>query len=505
MANFKTPNLCGANPDLNEALSKIDDLKNEIGSKIDSLASDAASAFETALSDVKSGLDGLAIDLPEIPDVNFQSELTSLINDIDRTTIQGLATFNAKLAQLELDFGETLTEKGLSLDSLITDATTKLSAGGNVCDLAPNIEIPAGSSGTGITTETKDLLVSTGLTVIAVPENYKEIVSVQGKSAGGNFFSNISGYKVNGRIVTIPKSFPTVKVTYTISLVKEKPIEAKQADSNEEEEEVSIITTNVDSVSKKSEFKINNLIKKLDSLTALNLPTDKINADITKATNEIKSDSFKAKMEADLAFAAAERKKLFADPLNYKPVVVAGSVGEPAKKVEVATPEIQNKVTTETVTKTNPVTKQEETVEVKKTEKSTISIKGIAMRKVVLEEWFYTKEGPPTLAKKKGATLVDDITKLTLKQFPIRVLSVRGRPYYGEEKDRRGFKFYAYDDPSEYGSDSTGVKTFDLPNTSIELSLNVGQGDDEKRNPANMTIIRVKYLVYEKLDPNFKG
>ena len=28
MANFKTPNLCGANPDLNEALSKIDDLKN---------------------------------------------------------------------------------------------------------------------------------------------------------------------------------------------------------------------------------------------------------------------------------------------------------------------------------------------------------------------------------------------------------------------------------------------------------------------------------------------
>ena len=92
-----------------------------------------------------------------------------------------------------------------------------------------------------------------------------------------------------------------------------------------------------------------------------------------------------------------------------------------------------------------------------------------------------------------------------MKQFPIRVLSVRGRPYYGEEKDRRGFKFYAYDDPSEYGSDSTGVKTFDLPNTSIELSLNVGQGDDEKRNPANMTIIRVKYLVYEKLDPNFKG
>ena len=36
MADFKTPNLCGANPELNNALSKIDDLKNEIASKVDS-------------------------------------------------------------------------------------------------------------------------------------------------------------------------------------------------------------------------------------------------------------------------------------------------------------------------------------------------------------------------------------------------------------------------------------------------------------------------------------
>ena len=69
--------------------------------------------------------------------------------DIDKTTIQGLAAFNTKLAQLELDFGDTLKEKGLALDSLITDATSKLSSGGNLCELAPNIEIPAGSSGTG--------------------------------------------------------------------------------------------------------------------------------------------------------------------------------------------------------------------------------------------------------------------------------------------------------------------------------------------------------------------
>ena len=98
MADFKTPNLCGASPELNNALSKLDDLKNEIASKLDSTASEAAAAFETGLANVKAGLDGLAIDLPEIPAVNFQSELTGLINDIDKTTIQGLAAFNTKLA-----------------------------------------------------------------------------------------------------------------------------------------------------------------------------------------------------------------------------------------------------------------------------------------------------------------------------------------------------------------------------------------------------------------------
>ena len=160
MANFTIPNLCGASPELNLASTKIADLENEILSKINADASEAAGAFNTFLADVKDGLDGLALDLPEVPNVNFQAELTSLINDIDKTTIEGLAAFNNKLAELEKDFGETLKEKGLSLDNLVAEGTTKLAAGGDVCALAPNIEIPAASSGTGVTTEEKELSVS---------------------------------------------------------------------------------------------------------------------------------------------------------------------------------------------------------------------------------------------------------------------------------------------------------------------------------------------------------
>ena len=505
MADFKTPNLCGANPELNNALSKLDDLKNEISSKLDSTASEAAAAFETGLADVKAGLDGLALDLPEIPPINFQSELTGLINDIDRTTIQGIAAFNAKLATLELDFGDTLKEKGLTLDSLITESTTKLSGGGNICDLVPNIDIPAGNSGTGITIEeVEERGTGTSVTLTQIP---KEIISVQGKKTGVSFFGNIQ-YTQNGKVI-VPKetgTYSEIKVKYTVSLIKEKPVEAKQADTSPEPEEVSIITTNVLSVENKTTFKFSSLIKKLDNLSGGQIDTTKVNSDISSALSAIKSPEFKAKMQADLDYAAAERKKLFADPLNYKKVVVpSGSVGEPAKTVEVTTPEVQNTVKVETVTKTNPVTKQEETVTVKKTEKSTISINGIAMRKVVLKERFHTKDAPEKFSKMKGSTLVDDMSKLTLKKFPIRVLSVRGRPYYGENRESRGFKYYAYDNPSEYGGDDYGVKTFRKPSTLIELSQQTYDDGEKQANPANMTVMLVKYFVYEKLDPNFKG
>jgi hypothetical protein len=505
MADFKTPNLCGANPELNNALSKIEDLKNNITSKIDSVASEAAAAFETGLADVKAGLDGLAIDLPEIPPINFQSELTGLINDIDRTTIQGIAAFNAKLATLELDFGDTLKEKGLTLDSLITESTTKLSGGGNICDLVPNIDIPAGNSGTGVTTEeVEERGTGTSVTLTQIP---KEIISVQGKKTGASFFGNIQ-YTQNGKVI-VPKetgTYSEIKVKYTVSLIKEKPVEAKQADTSPEPEEVSIVTTNVLSVENKTTFKFSSLIKKLDNLSGGQIDTTKVNSDISSALSAIKSPEFKAKMQADLDYAAAERKKLFADPLNYKKVVIpSGSVGEPAKTVEVATPEVQNTVKVETVTKTNPVTKQEETVTVKKTEKSTISLNGIAMRKVVLKERFHTKDSPEKFSKMKGSTLVDDMSKLTLKKFPIGVLSVRGRPYYGENRESRGFKFYAYDNPSEYGGDDYGVKTFRKPSTLIELSQQTYDDGEKQANPANMTVMLVKYFVYEKLDPNFKG
>ena len=187
---FNIPNLCGASPDLNGALDEINKLKDKLTANIDVDASALKADLESGLADLKGAFDKLEVELPEVPNINFQAEVTSLINDIDKTTVEGLAAFNIKLASLKLDFGDTLSDKGIDFDSLIASAETKLAGGGNVCDTVANLEIPAANSGSGVTTEEKEERGSG--TSITISETPKEIVSVQGKRAGVSFFGNVT-------------------------------------------------------------------------------------------------------------------------------------------------------------------------------------------------------------------------------------------------------------------------------------------------------------------------
>jgi len=317
MADFKTPNLCGANESLNNASSKIEDLISELDAKVTSAASEAAAALNTKIADVKAGLDELAVDLPEAKPVNLQSEITSLINDVDRTTAEGIAAFNAKVAELKKDFGEAIGDKGLDLDKLIDEGTTKLGkdigaaatavgdvvtditgavtdtyssvtdavSGGisnissglgisgvpgnisealpttttatatNLCDFIPNLEIPADASGTGVTTKEIEDRVSNA-TTLTLSETPKEILEVQGKKTTQSFFTNIQ-YTQNGKII-VPKAtgtYDTIKAKYTVSLITEKPVAAKQADVPAEAEEFSTIIKNVSTETIKTELK----------------------------------------------------------------------------------------------------------------------------------------------------------------------------------------------------------------------------------------------------------
>ena len=139
--NFGDGNLCGASPELNSVLSKLDEAKAEITSKIDEAASTAAAAFKEAEDELAGLKDKLqTIEIPTLPKLNLQSEIKSLTDQIP-----GTPSFFSALAKIKTEFGDDLEAAGLELDSLVSSATAAISGGGNLCDAVPNLVKEAGS------------------------------------------------------------------------------------------------------------------------------------------------------------------------------------------------------------------------------------------------------------------------------------------------------------------------------------------------------------------------
>ena len=142
MVDFSNSNLCGASPELNDVLSKLDSAKADVKSKLDATASSAAAAFSEAQNEL-AGLKGKlqSIEIPTLPKLNLQSEIASLAS-----LIPGTPSFLSALAKIKTEFGDDIKSAGLELDSLVSDATKSISGGGDVCALVPNLEKESGST-----------------------------------------------------------------------------------------------------------------------------------------------------------------------------------------------------------------------------------------------------------------------------------------------------------------------------------------------------------------------
>ena len=81
MADFKVPNLCGASPEFNAIQTKFESM---ITSALDGLESEASALKATLDSEVNAlvgDLKAMLPELPALPDINLQAELTlSLIH-----------------------------------------------------------------------------------------------------------------------------------------------------------------------------------------------------------------------------------------------------------------------------------------------------------------------------------------------------------------------------------------------------------------------------------------
>ena len=117
MADFTTPNLQGANEKLNKALTDATALKDKLLAEHGGEASSILATLQSAVADLISSLGSLIPELPEIPNVNMQSDFTQLAN-FDISTPDGLSQFTAQKASLEAQFGDALDAKGIDLDSV---------------------------------------------------------------------------------------------------------------------------------------------------------------------------------------------------------------------------------------------------------------------------------------------------------------------------------------------------------------------------------------------------
>ena len=128
MADFKTPNLAGTNAQFNSVLSTFDSIKSEVVSGLEADAADlVATLTVSVVGDLVSKLGDLVPEIPELPNVNLQSEMSSLL-DIDQSTLAGQQEFANKKAALEFQFGDGLTAGGYDLDTLTTNATAAKAA-----------------------------------------------------------------------------------------------------------------------------------------------------------------------------------------------------------------------------------------------------------------------------------------------------------------------------------------------------------------------------------------
>jgi|MDTC01.2.fsa_nt_gb hypothetical protein len=142
MVDFSNPNICGASPELNSVLEKLNTEKLDVKNKLDEAASTAAAAFKEAKDELAGLKDKLqTIEIPTLPKLNLQAEIKSLTSQIP-----GTPSFISSLAKIEQEFGDDLKSSGLSLDTLVSDATKAIAGGGDPCALVPNLEKQAGST-----------------------------------------------------------------------------------------------------------------------------------------------------------------------------------------------------------------------------------------------------------------------------------------------------------------------------------------------------------------------
>lgn len=141
MADFTTANLEGANELFNKTATDAKALKDSLVAQHGADASAMKAAVESKVADLQTSLSSMIPELPTVPNVNMQGEFAGLA-DIDISTPAGLEQYQTQVANITSQFGTSMKDKGLDIDSLATE----IQAGGDVGDLLPNLQLADGET-----------------------------------------------------------------------------------------------------------------------------------------------------------------------------------------------------------------------------------------------------------------------------------------------------------------------------------------------------------------------
>ena len=144
MVDFTTPNLPGASALYNKIASKVHEIDTKLltADNLVSSASDMKTMVEADLTDLKSTVEGMIPELPSLPSLNLQAEITALSG-----LAAGSSAYTAKLASIGTSFGGAISTGGYSLDSIASAGASALAgATGSLSAAIPNMELPAGAT-----------------------------------------------------------------------------------------------------------------------------------------------------------------------------------------------------------------------------------------------------------------------------------------------------------------------------------------------------------------------
>tara|TARA_R110000744_G_scaffold378408_1_gene494504 strand:+ start:63 stop:1103 length:1041 start_codon:yes stop_codon:yes gene_type:complete len=133
-----TAGLAATNEKFNNILKKVNTTTEAMKSSIQIDASVASEAIGSQLSALEGELRGLVPAGLSLPNINLQSQLSSL------SKIANSAQSSSLLSSITSNFGSALSASGFSLDSLVSSSASAIAAGKSLSFDIPNFELPAG-------------------------------------------------------------------------------------------------------------------------------------------------------------------------------------------------------------------------------------------------------------------------------------------------------------------------------------------------------------------------